>query len=114
MKLTDSEWAVMELLWSGESFALGEISVNGWNKNTVHTYLVRMNKKGLVSIDKGKSKPYSAAVTREDCARKERNELLSRVYGGKSCELVAAFLKDSSISKAELQRLRRLLDEMEV
>lgn len=25
MKLTDSEWAVLEVLWSGRSFSLGEI-----------------------------------------------------------------------------------------
>ena len=48
MKLTDAEWSVLEILWSGERFSLKEIQANGWNKNTVHTYLTRMEKKGLV------------------------------------------------------------------
>ena len=26
MRLTDAEWAVLEALWSGESFALGELA----------------------------------------------------------------------------------------
>ena len=26
MKLTDSEWAVMEVLWSADNYALGEIT----------------------------------------------------------------------------------------
>ena len=82
MKLTDSEWAVMEALWTAEEHALGEItdalkSVNGWNKNTVLTYLTRMEKKGIVSIDRGSDKPYSAAVTKEECAREKRQELLN-------------------------------------
>lgn len=42
MKLTEAEWSVLEILWSGDRFSLGEITaalqpVNGWSKNTVHT-----------------------------------------------------------------------------
>ena len=34
--MTDAEWAVLEALWSGESFALGELAAElknskGWN-----------------------------------------------------------------------------------
>ena len=70
MKLTEAEWSVLEVLWSGERFSLGEItkqlaSVNGWSKNTVHTYLTRMENKGLVNIDRSNNEPYSASVSRE-------------------------------------------------
>ena len=119
MRLTDAEWAVLEALWSGESFALGELAAElkgskGWNKNTVYTYLTRMAAKGMVSIDRSQPKPYSAAVSREDCAGRERHELLSRVYNGAAGDLIAAFLKESHISREEAERLRALLDEMEV
>ena len=119
MRLTEAEWPVMEVLWSGESFSLGEITKaletsKGWSKNTVHTYLKRMESKGLVAIIKGSAAPYSAAVSRDACARRERDELLTKVYGGAAGDLIAAFLKDSSISRKEADRLRKLLDEMEV
>ena len=119
MRLTDAEWAVLEVLWSGESFALGEIATalhesKGWNKNTVYTYLTRMAAKGLVRIDRAKPKPYSAALSREEWAESERGELLEQVYKGAAGELIAAFLKESRLSHAEYERLRRLLDEMEV
>lgn len=119
MKLTDAQWAVLEVLWTGERFSLGEIArqlqaVKGWSKNTVHTYLTRMEEKGLVAIERSHAQPYSAAVTREECARQERSELLTRVYGGAAGDLIAAFLKEGSMSATEVQRLRRLLDEMEV
>ena len=139
MKLTEAEWAVMEVLWSGENFALGEITkalkdIKGWNKKTVYAYLTRMEGKGLVKIDRaGESdgdtresgaqgsgqehhydRPYSAAVSRESCAKEERAELLTKVYGGATGDLIAAFLKESDISKQEIERLRTLLDEMEV
>ena len=119
MKLSTSEWAVMEVLWAGERFALHEIEkalypTMGWSKNTVHTYLTRMAGKGMVQIEKGEPRPYRAAVSRAQCAREERDELLSKVYGGAAGDLIAAFLKETHISGEERDRLRKLLDEMEV
>ena len=80
----------------------------------MHTYLTRMERKGLVHIDKSSNEPYSAAVLREDCAKGERKELLEKVYGGSAGNLISAFLKESKISKSEVEELRKLLDEMEV
>lgn len=119
MKLSEAEWKVLNILWNGESFSLKEITsalqeINGWNKNTVLTYLTRMEKKGFVSIDRSHEKPYSAAVTKEYCAKNERNELLDKVYGGATGDLIAAFLKESSISTEERNRLKKMLDDMEV
>ena len=37
-----------------------------------------------------------------------------RVYDGSAGQLVAAFVKDGSLSPQEREELRRLLDEMEV
>ena len=119
MKISEAEWSVLEILWSGERFALGEITkalapINGWSKNTVHTYLTRMEGKGLVGKDKTQGKPYKAAISREECAQHEREELLTKVYGGAAGDLIAAFLKESSISQEEVDKLRKMLDEMEV
>lgn len=119
MKLTDAQWSVLSVLWSGERFALSEVTQalkeeKNWSRNTVHTYLTRMAAKGLVTIDHAQDRPYAAAVDREDCARAERQDLLNRVYGGAAGELMAAFLKESRMSEKEVERLRKLLDEMEV
>lgn len=119
MRLTEAEWSVLEVLWSEDRMAFGEITkalepVHGWSKNTVHTYLTRMEHKGLVSIDRSQTKPYSANISREVCAKEERNELLTKVYGGATGDLIAAFLKESSISQQEVERLRQMLDDMEV
>lgn len=119
MKISEAEWSVMEVLWAGDSFALKTIAeelhkVNGWSKNTAFTYLNRMESKGLVKIDRTSRAPYSANVSREECAREERNELLNKVYSGAASDLISAFLKETTISKEEIERLRTLLDEMEV
>lgn len=119
-KLSESEWIVLETLWQQESMLLGEIvdslyEKTKWSRNTVHTYLTRMEKKGLVKIDRN-SEPhrYSYGVTRDDCSRSERQKLLNKVYGGSVGDLVAAFLKDSKITPEEKAKLNKLLDDMEV
>ena len=119
-KLSDSEWLVLEALWQNENMLLGDIVDNlyaqtKWSRNTVHTYLTRMEKKELVNIDRD-TEPhrYSYKVTRDDCSRSERQQLLNKVYGGSVGDLVAAFLKDSKITAEEKAKLNKLLDDMEV
>ena len=77
---------------AGGSYSLGELAAAvdeglGWSKNTLATYLKRMAAKGLVKIERGAPKPYSAAVERDDCARAEREALLNRVYNGAAASL---------------------------
>lgn len=120
MKLSEREWTVLAALWESDGAALGEL-VNllypetGWSRNTVLTYLTRMEGKGLVTIDKETSPhTYRAARDREACQAQERHSFLQRVYQGCTGDLVAAFLKEEPISPEEREKLRRLLDEMEV
>lgn len=119
-KLSDAEWAVLEALWQAPGSPLGELvsalyPQKKWTRNTVHTYLTRMEGKELVSICRDtEPHTYAAAVTREDCARQERSNLLNRVYGGAAGDLLTAFLKESHITAAERDALKQLLDEMEV
>lgn len=118
--LTDREWSVMEVLWQSDGAELGQVVAalsadTGWSRNTVHTYLTRLEGKGAVRIDKGQTPHrYYPAVTREACSAAARHGLLERVYHGSAGRLVAAFVKDGNLTAEEREQLRRLLDEMEV
>ena len=118
MKLSDREWTVLGALWDFGGAALGEVTralepETGWSRNTVLTYLTRMEGKGLVSIDKeGCPRLYRAALSREEC--QAQDSFLRSVYRGATGDLVAAFLKEKPISGEEREALRRLLEEMEV
>ncbi len=120
MRLSDREWTVLDALWELDGAALGELTQalrgqTGWNRNTVLTYLTRMETKGLVTIDKeGYPRRYRAALSREDCRAQARDSFLHSVYHGSTGDLVAAFLKEKPISAQERDALRRLLDDMEV
>ena len=122
MTLSEREWTVLNVLWSTGGAELKEIvkqlyEKTKWSINTVHTYLTRMEAKGLVGINKD-TKPhvYCALIDRESCRKRERTSFLRNVYSGSSSELIAAFIRDNhdSISPEEREKLRKILDEMEV
>ena len=119
-KLSEREWVVLRALWSTGGAELGVLvdilhSSTGWTRNTVLTYLTRMESKGLVHIDKEASPHiYRAALDQASCQERERKSFLHRVYQGRSGDLIAAFLKEGSISQEERDTLRQLLDNMEV
>lgn len=120
MKLTDAEWFVMEMLWECDGIVLKDAveflkRKTHWTRNTVQTYLTRMEKKGLVFIDKEQNPyHYFAAMSKEECSKQEREQLLNKVYQGDVGDLIAAFLHDSEISTEEKERLSQLIDNMEV
>ncbi len=120
MKLSEREWTVLNVLWAKDGATLGELvddlqPSTGWSRNTVLTYLTRMEGKALVTIDKSRyPHVYRAALDRDACQTMERRSFLSRVYQGSAGELVAAFLREETLSAEERERLRKLLDEMEV
>ena len=120
MTLSEREWTVLNALWKTGGAELGVLVTElyketKWNRNTVLTYLTRMESKGLVRIDKEVTPHiYYATVDRESCRKKERQSFLNKVYSGSAGDLIAAFLKEESISQEEKERLRRMLDEMEV
>ena len=119
-KLSEREWTVLSALWDSGGATLGALTEalreeTGWSRNTVLTYLTRMEAKGLVSIDKeGYPRKYRAALSREECRAQARDSFLQNVYRGAAGDLIAAFLKEKPISPEEREALRRLLDEMEV
>ncbi len=119
-KLSEREWMVLGKLWESGGATLSELTEGlygetGWSRNTVLTYLTRMEAKGLVSIDKeGYPRWYRAALGREDCRAQARESFLQQVYQGATRDLIAAFLREKPISAQERDELRRLLDDMEV
>ena len=120
MNLSEREWTVLNALWETDGAELGEL-VNAlypqtkWSRNTVLTYLTRMEAKCLVKIDKAVSPHlYRATIDRESCQQKERQSFLNRVYSGSTGDLIAAFLKEERISQEEIENLRKILDDMEV
>ena len=115
-KLFDSELKVLELLWNGGELSAKDISAQaedqlGWSKTTTYTVLKKCVDKGLVRRrDPGFL--CQALVSRADAQRQETRGLIDRMYGGRADRLVASLLEGKALDKAEIDRLRQLVEEL--
>ena len=113
-RLLASELEVLEMLWTAGSVSIveGQRALGGnVGYTTVQTRLNRMVKKGFVKRSRSKPAKYSAALAREDVVSGDLNLLLEKVSGGSVIPLVAHLVKDRSLSAAEVQELRELINE---
>ena len=109
-KISDSEWKVMEILWEKGAATQSEVMdalTEHWNKNTVYTFLSRLE-------HKGSPKRYVAVIGREECVRQEEESFLNKVYHGSAGKLVAAFVEEGRLTEKEKAMLKQLLEGMDV
>lgn len=116
--ISEAESLVMEVLWRGEALPAEEIvsavaDQANWQEATVKTLLNRLLNKGAISATKdGRRYLYSAVLQRDHWLTTESTGLLDRLFGGRVAPLVAHFGKERKLSKADLDELSRLIEEM--
>ena len=116
MKLFDSELRVMDVLWrEGDLPARRSADVLtrqiGWNINTTYTLIKRCIGKGAIE----RREPgfvCRALVSREQVQQEETQELIDRLFDGSADALFASLLGSKRVSEEQMQRLRRMIDEM--
>ena len=116
MKLFDSELRVMDVLWREGDLPARRIAnvltrQIGWNVNTTYTLIKRCIEKGAIE----RREPgfvCRALVSREQVQQEETQELIDRLFDGSADALFASLLGSKRVSEEQMQRLRRMIDEM--
>jgi BlaI family penicillinase repressor len=117
IQISDAEWVVMEVLWSSGSATAADVisrlaDVKTWNHRTVRSLLTRLVDKGALDARAvGHRYVYRPAVRRDKCVREESQSFLEKVFAGDAAELLVHFVRHARITPAEIERLRKLLDE---
>jgi BlaI family penicillinase repressor len=115
VRITDSEWNVMEPIWAAGACTAAEVikelrATHDWNHSTIRTLLARLVEKGALAYDvDGSRYIYRAAVTRAQCVRQEGRSFLDKAFGGDVAALVAHFVAEASLDRDQVAQLRRLL-----
>ena len=114
IRLSDSEWRVMEELWTAPSTLMELVRTlgnkAGWAKSTVATVLRRMEAKGLVTYEEGgKARVYHPVLRREDAALAETRSLLHRAYHGSVGLVMSALVNGGSLKPEGLEELQDIL-----
>ena len=119
IKLTGSEWSVLDCLWEKSPQTVMQLVAQlgekvGWAKSTTITTLRRMEEKGLLHCEQtGRGKSYTPAVEREQAVIFETRSFLERVYRGSVGLMMSAMARRQELSPEEITELREILAQAE-
>lgn len=110
--LCDSDYRFLTIVWDHAPVASGQLvrlcqTQLGWKKSTTYTQLKRLSDKGLVQNEQSVVTPL---VSRDQVQRQESSYFVDRTFNGSLPGFVAAFLGGRTISDAEAEELKRLID----
>jgi predicted transcriptional regulator len=117
--LTNTELQIMELLWAAKepmSFRdIMDVATTEWKKSwkvqTLNTFLLGLQKMGLVGTDKSMStyNMYYALCTKEQHIHNWTKKMVAECYENSFARFVAAFIGDGKLTEEEADELRKLL-----
>jgi BlaI family penicillinase repressor len=116
-RISEAEWQVMRVLWARHPLTANQVvgalsDATDWKPKTIKTLLRRLVDKGALEYTQhGRAYLYHPAVKQEQCVRAERRSFVERVYGGALTPMLAAFLREESLSADEIAELKRILDD---
>jgi predicted transcriptional regulator len=112
---TERELDIMAVLWTHGPSTVAEVRVHladELSHNTVATMLTILETKGFAShSEEGRAFRYHPLVGREEAGRSAFARIADKVFGGSAEALLTHFVRDRRLTKAELQRIRAVLDE---
>ena len=119
-QLPEAQFAVMQVVWeqeepvSGKHVAKSLLSQKGWKRQTVHTLLSRLVKKGFLSVEKQDTEMcYKPLVNREDYLRQETSRFIEVFHKNSLSGLVFALESGTKISDSDLAELMMWLKARE-
>jgi predicted transcriptional regulator len=119
LNLTEGELPLMQVLWEKGRATVGDVVAAlpadpPLAYSTVLTTLRILEAKGYLRHTKeGRAFLYEPIVVQEEASRKALDYLVNRFFGG-SCEmLVVNLLKEDSLGRAELRRIKKMIAESE-
>lgn len=115
-KIFDSELRVLENLWTHGELTAKDLAVLaadqvGWSKTTTYTVVKKCVEKGLVAREDPGFR-CRALVSRREVQQRETRGLIDRMYGGSADRLVACLLEGRTLDSGEIDRLRRLVEDL--
>ena len=117
VKVTNSEWYVMECLWQKSHQSLTQIVPQmkervGWSKSTCATMLRRMTEKELIGYQEdGKTKHFYPKVSRQDVEVQQTRDFLHRIYDGSIGLMMSTLVRQNDLSQEDIQELQEILQK---
>ncbi len=117
-KLTPVQFEIMQLIWnSTQGLTIGEIweairAGRAVSRTTVLNLVDRLEKRAWLKRRKDQGVfRYAAAVPQQSVEAQLAADFVEEFFAGSAANLVMSLLGSQRISKADIQRLKRLMDE---
>ena len=112
-KIFESEYLFCLILWREEpinSTKLAKICKEelGWSRTTTYTVIKRLSDRGVV---KNENATVTALVSKEAVQVAQMDELMEKTFEGSVPAFLAAFARRQSLTEAEVEALRRIIEK---
>ncbi|MBO5357887.1 MAG: BlaI/MecI/CopY family transcriptional regulator [Clostridia bacterium] len=82
----------------------------GWKKSTTYTVLKRLCEKGILKNEGG---TVSSLITKEEFYSHQSERFINDTFGGSLPAFLAAFTTKKNLTKEEVAKLKRMINEFE-
>ncbi len=113
VKLSDSEYEVMEVVWEIGNCTIPDVykklEFKRWAYNTVATFMQRLCEKELLkSTRAGKSNMYEAMISKEDYKKSITINFLNTIHNGSRRSLIASLFEGKVSNQAIDEMLTKI------
>ena len=119
-KPTESELEILAVLWDKKIASVRTVheelskTKDAGYTTTLKLMQIMFEKKLVTRDDSNKTHIYAPAVTREKTQNQFLNRMIDSLFAGSATELVMQALGNNNASKAELDKIRQLIDELKL
>ena len=115
MKLGLVESKFADIIWSHEPLPSGELvklceRELSWKKPTTYTVLRRLCERGIFRNEGG---IVSSVISREEFYALQSERFVEESFSGSLPSFLAAFTRRRSLSRAEIEEIRKMIDTFE-
>ena len=115
LKLCESDYRFMTVIWDNEPVPSGKLVVLcaealGWKKPTTYTVLRRLCERGIFRNEGGTVK---SVISREEFYAMQSERFVEETFSGSLPSFLAAFTRRRSLSAAEIEEIRNMIDGFE-
>ena len=110
-KIFESEYRVCLILWENEPIKSTELAKLckeklDWSKTTTYTVIKRLCERGVIQNE---NTIVTSIVSKEEAQLSELDEMVDKKFEGSLPAFIAAFGRRQSLSDAEIEEIRRII-----
>ena len=110
-KIFESEYRFCLILWENEPIKSTELAKLckeklGWSKTTTYTVIKRLCERGVIQNE---NTIVTSIVSKKEAQLSELDEMVDKKFEGSIPAFIAAFGRRQSLSDAEIEEIRRII-----